>query len=77
MSASLVLINGALITGNHDPSATTAIAIHGDKILAVGTDYEMKDMLAVGGVVVDLEGRGVSTGLVDALHSQYALIFDP
>jgi predicted amidohydrolase YtcJ len=75
MSASLVLANGVLISGNTKPTNKIAIAIRGDRIVAIGADDGMKDMLAVGGEIIDLNGRSISAGLVDAhLHfKSYAL----
>lgn len=72
MSATLVLSNGRIHTLDpHQPTAT-AIAIQNDTILAVGDDDAMRALLGPGGEEVDLNGRGVTPGLVDAhVHFQW------
>ena len=75
MSATLVLTNGRIYTVNpHQPTAT-AVAIRDGKILAVGDDQAMRALLGKNGEWVDLGGRCVTPGLVDAhVHFQgYAL----
>ncbi len=75
MNADLVLTNGKIYT--QDPARPTAraLAIRGDRLLAVGDDLAMKALLAEGGEWLDLGGRAVTPGLVDAhVHYQwYAL----
>lgn len=69
--ANLVLTNGK-VYGLAGPRPGTALAIQDDKIVAVGNDDEMKALLADGGEWIDLGGRGVSAGLVDAhVHFQW------
>jgi len=65
----LVLYNGVIHTLERTlPTATTAVAIAGEHILAVGDD-RLQDELAPGGTAVDLRGRTVLPGLIDAhLH---------
>ncbi len=66
MLASLVLINGRIYTQQPGQPYVTAIAIVDDKILAVGPDDEMRALLRPGGKLINLEGRFVTPGLVDA-----------
>jgi predicted amidohydrolase YtcJ len=66
MSATLVLTNGRFHTLNPAQPTATAVAIQDDKILAVGEDAAMKALLGAGGEWVDLDGRCVTPGLVDA-----------
>ncbi len=72
MSADLVLTNGRFHTIDpHQPTAS-AVAIRGGKILAVGDDDGMKSLLGNNGEWVDLNGRCVTPGLVDAhVHFQH------
>lgn len=69
MSADLVLINGNIHTMDARAPHVEAIAIRGDRILAVGSNHAVRDLLAPGGRVADLGGRTVVPGLIDAhLH---------
>lgn len=72
MSATLVLTNGRIHTMNpHQPQAT-AVAIRHNHILAVGNDDAMRALLGWGGEWVDLHGRTLTPGLVDAhVHFQH------
>lgn len=72
MSATLVLTNGRIHTMDPNRPQATAVAIRHNRILALGTDEEMKALLAPGGEWIDLHGRGVTPGLVDAhVHFQW------
>lgn len=72
MSADLVLTNGAIYTVDPQRSGATAVAIRDGKILAVGQDEEIKPLLKTGGEWIDLQGRGVTPGLIDAhVHFQW------
>ena len=75
MSATLVLTNGRIYTIDPRQPTATAVAIRDGRILAVGDDATMKDLLATDGEWLDLDGRCVTPGLVDAhVHFQhYAL----
>ena len=67
--AELVLYNGKIYTMDERCPNATAVAIRGDRVLAVGRDEEMMKLLASGGKSVDLMGRCVIPGLVDChLH---------
>jgi predicted amidohydrolase YtcJ len=72
MPASLVLTNGRIYTMDSTRPQAQAIALQGDKIMAVGGNDEMKSLLGQGGEWVDLGGRFVTPGLVDAhVHFQH------
>ena len=76
MPADLLLVNGRIHTGDPTRPRATALAIAGERILAVGHDpAPMRDLLAPGAEVVDLGGRCVLPGLTDShIHlSWYAL----
>jgi predicted amidohydrolase YtcJ len=61
----LVLRNGKIITVDKDFTIAQAIAIAGERIVAVGADAEMEAHIAPTTRVVDLKGRAVIPGLVD------------
>ncbi|MFN8565593.1 MAG: amidohydrolase family protein [Anaerolineae bacterium] len=65
----LVLINGNIATVDDDFSFAQAIAIRGDTILAVGTNEEIQALAMDSTQVIDLGGKTVLPGLIDAhLH---------
>jgi predicted amidohydrolase YtcJ len=61
----MVLRNGVIWTGV-DGATVTAMAISGEKITAIGTDAEIDAVVGDNTEVVDLAGRLVVPGLVDA-----------
>jgi len=63
--ADLVLKNGKIITVDKGFTIAQAIAIAGERIMAVGPDAEMVAHTAPTTRVVDLKGRAVIPGLVD------------
>ena len=72
MSADLVLTNGRIHTMNLAYPTATALAIRDGKFLALGDDEAMKGLLKAGGEWLDLGGRAVTPGLVDAhVHFQW------
>lgn len=69
MFANLVLTNANVHTMDNSTPHAQAVAIAGDRILAVGSDAGMQELLAPDGQVVDLQGRTVFPGFIDAhLH---------
>src|SRR5262245_41275719 len=62
--ADFVLANGQVITVDARSSIAPAIAIAGDKILAVGPDAAMTPHTAQSTRVIDLKGRSVMPGLI-------------
>lgn len=74
MHADIVLYNGSIHTQFEPSPRVNALAIRDGKILAIGEDDQMRDLLTPGGEAVDLNGRLVIPGLVDAhVHlSMYA-----
>ena len=67
--ADLILTNGHLVTVDSSQPEAEAVAITGDRILAVGTDAEIDRYRGPDTQVIDLEGKTVVPGLVDAhLH---------
>jgi len=67
--ADLVLFNGDIHTMDASKPSAHAIAIAGNRVLAVGMDAEMQALLTPKGEKVDLQGRTVVPGFTDAhLH---------
>jgi predicted amidohydrolase YtcJ len=66
MSAALVLTNGLIHTQDPRQPLVSAVAIRDGKIMALGNDADMKDLLGSGGEWLDLNGRCVLPGFVDA-----------
>ena len=71
MNAIVILKNGRIYTQDPSRPQASAVAISGARLLAVGSDEAMLALLGAGGQVVDLAGRCVTPGLVDAhVHFQ-------
>lgn len=69
MQATLLLFNGNIYTMDATQPRAQAIAIAGDRIVALGTNHEMRALLADGGEAIDLGGHTVMPGFIDAhLH---------
>ncbi|MCW4050992.1 MAG: hypothetical protein NWE89_14790 [Candidatus Bathyarchaeota archaeon] len=65
MHADKALFNGKIITVDPENSVREADAIKGKRILALGTDMEIKKHVDPNTEVIDLEGKSVTPGLVD------------
>ncbi len=67
--ADRILVNGIFWTGDDTHPRAEAIAISGDKLLAVGTNEEIRALAVADTAVVDLKGRLVVPGFQDShLH---------
>jgi predicted amidohydrolase YtcJ len=75
MQADLLLYNGTIYTLDPTQPRAEAVAIAGDRIVAVGDDEELPWALASGGATLDLKGRTVLPAFTDChTHIQsYAL----
>jgi predicted amidohydrolase YtcJ len=62
----LVLINGKVVTLDTAFTIANAIAIKGDIILAVGGNKDIKALAGTATKIIDLEGKCVIPGLIDA-----------
>jgi predicted amidohydrolase YtcJ len=71
MLANRLLVNGRVYTIDAARPRASALAIAGERILAVGDDSPMRDLLPPGGDVIDLQGRCVIPGLTDC-HVHFA-----
>lgn len=63
MNADLVIINGKVITVDHDFSIKQAIAVKDGKIVAVGGNDEVKPFIASDTNVLDLKGKPLLPGI--------------
>ena len=64
--ADRIFINGKIWTGDDAQSSTQAMAITGDKIIAVGTTAEIRALASDNTEVIDLENRRVVPGFQDS-----------
>jgi len=64
--ADLIFKNANIITMDEKNPRAQAIAIRGDKILAVGSNQQIERFRGKGTEVLDLEGKTVVPGLIDA-----------
>lgn len=78
--ADTVIINGQVITADSDdPKKVTiaeAVAVRGDKILAVGTNDQIKKLTADWTEVIDAKGNSVIPGLIDTHNHLYEHTLD-
>jgi predicted amidohydrolase YtcJ len=63
--ADLVLLNGRILTVDAKDSVAEAVGIAGGKIIAVGSNEEVKTRAAKDAHVIDLHGRTATPGLID------------
>lgn len=58
--------NGQVITMDSEGTVASALAIEGDRIVAVGTDEDVAPWLSDAELSIDLEGRAVVPGFIEA-----------
>ena len=63
-----IFFNAKVFTGNPDDPYAEAVAIRGEKILAVGNLHEVEKLVSAGAERVDLEGKSLFPGFIDS-HS--------
>lgn len=68
--ADLVLTNGNVVTVEEDQPRAEAIAISGDKIIAVGTAADIASYIGENTEVIDLEGNTAIPGFIEG-HGHY------
>ena len=66
MRADLVLVNGMIYTVDQARPMASALAVRGGRILFVGSDVEARALASRSATVIDLGGRTVVPGIVDA-----------
>jgi predicted amidohydrolase YtcJ len=64
--ADLVLLNGKIVTVDEKDSVEEAVAVKFGRILAVGKNDEIRNMVGEGTEVIDLGGMTVIPGLIDS-----------
>lgn len=67
-AADTVLLNGKVITVDDQFTIATAVAIGGQRIVAVGSNDDIRTLIGDGTRIIDLGGKTVIPGLIDA-HS--------
>lgn len=72
MRADTIFVNGSVITVNKNDDIVQAVAVGGNKILAVGTNEEIEAYRGEDTKVIDLEGRTLSPGFIDS-HIHYVM----
>jgi predicted amidohydrolase YtcJ len=65
-SASLILYNGSVHTVDAQDRIAQAVALDGDRVLAVGSNATVRPLWRTGARAIDLRGRSVLPGLIDA-----------
>ena len=71
----IILTNGKVITVDKDFTISEAIAIEKDKIVAVGSNVEIRKRSGRKTRIIDLKGKTVIPGLIDAhLHPESASV---
>lgn len=73
--ADLVLRGGKVVTLDENIPEAAAIAIHGDRIVAVGTDAEMQPRIGPTTQVIELAGRMVMPGFIEG-HGHFLSLGD-
>jgi predicted amidohydrolase YtcJ len=66
VSADIVLRGGRIVTVDRDFSIAQAVAVQGDRIMAVGEDSDVEALIGPATRVIDLAGRTVIPGLRDS-----------
>jgi predicted amidohydrolase YtcJ len=63
--ATTVFTGGTVLTVDADFSEVEAVAVRGNRILAVGTDAEVREVAGNGANIVDLQGKTLLPGFID------------
>jgi predicted amidohydrolase YtcJ len=69
-AATLVLTNGHIVTVDSARPEAQAIAVAGDRIVAVGTNAEIRRYVTASTTVIDLQGKLAVPGFIDG-HGHY------
>ncbi|HUG82480.1 MAG TPA: amidohydrolase [Bryobacterales bacterium] len=75
--AGLILYNGKIVTVDQGFRIAQAVAVKGDRIVAVGSDADVRKLAAPGAKMIDLKGKTVLPGLMDShVHSTGAAMYE-
>jgi hypothetical protein len=66
LPATLVLTNGRIVTVEASPAEAQAVAVRGDRIVAVGSSGEMKQYIGPSTEVIDLQGKLAIPGFIES-----------
>lgn len=66
LSADTVFLHGQVVTVDHDFTIAQALACKGDRLVAIGSDTQVQKLIGPHTQVIDLAGRTVLPGIVDA-----------
>jgi predicted amidohydrolase YtcJ len=66
VSATMLFINGEVVTVNSEFSVREAVAIEDNKIIAVGTNEEILAHESERSTIINLDGRSILPGFIDA-----------
>ncbi len=69
-SATLIIVNGHVVTVDSTKPEAQAVAVAGDRILAVGTNAEIRKLASKSTKVMDVGGKLVIPGFIDG-HGHY------
>jgi len=69
-SPDIIIHNGEILTMEQSPSQVEALAIEGEHIIAVGDETDILAMAGLNTQFIDLEGRTLLPGFIDA-HSHH------
>jgi len=73
-TSNFVIKNGSIYTVDKDQTWAQAIVIKNDKIVFIGTNKEAEPYIGTDSIVVDLKGKMVLPGFVDAhAHPSHAM----
>ena len=73
--ADLILLNGKIVTVNKAFAISEGVAVADNKIMAVGSDSEMRNLSGLRTRIIDLHGKTVIPGLIDShLHPESASV---
>ena len=66
LQADIAMVNGNVLTVDPEGSIAEAVAVRGNRILAVGANVEIRELVGARTEVMDLRGRTLLPGLIDS-----------